>query len=179
MIKFGAAESDLEPVTRSDRTAAVLAVLLLGLAFVGCGSSRSDSSTSAGLGPESPYFQQLAAAAAVAPLKRKSFPSLMDREASATEYRRTATKIEVFLAEVRAYLRRLEAIEPPPGCAFFPRQMERVWRASIPAYEGAIPLYRRGEREGIKLYWLRAYRLLEPLTAPLAALDGRKRQPCA
>jgi hypothetical protein len=177
LIKFGVAASDLGPVTRSIRTAAVLAALLLGLAFVGCGSSRSDSSTAAGLGPESPYFQQLAAAAA--PLKGKSIPSPMDREASAAEYRRTATRLEGFLAEVRAYLRRLEAIEPPPGCDLFQRRMERAWRASIPAYEGAIPLYRRGEKELIERYWLRAYRLLEPLTAPMAALDGSKRLPCA
>jgi hypothetical protein len=177
LIKFGAAASDLGPVTRSDCTVAVLAALLLALAFVGCGSSRSDSSTPAGLGPESPYFQQLAAAAA--PMKGRSIPSLMDRAASAAEYRRTATRLEGFLAEVRAYLRRLEAIEPPPGCGLFQRRMERAWRASIPAYEGAIPLYRRGEKEHIERYWLRAHQLLEPLTAPLAALDSRERLPCA
>jgi hypothetical protein len=115
---------------------------------------------------------------AIAPPENSPATRLLNRTTEAGEYRRAAVALESVIPELRAYVRRLEDVDPPPACARFHRQVERVQRASIRLYTRALPLYRKDDDELVQTFMLRAAKILDPIIAPVLALDGADRLPC-
>jgi hypothetical protein len=115
---------------------------------------------------------------AAAPLEKSHARDLVNRTTAAGEYPQAAAAFEVFLPEMRTYLRHLEAIDPPASCLDTQRNLERMTRASIQIFKGALPLYRHNKGALLKSYMERAEIVLQPIKNPVEALDGRDRLPC-
>lgn len=152
--------------------------LFSGAILLGCGSdhSASDPPAKRNLGPHAAYFRQVKVAAA--PLVMSRAAKAMNEAGKAEQLGRMASTTEAFLSELRAYVRRLEAIHPPPPCAAFHKDLERVERVSIQIFAEALPLYRRKERGLLKIHERRAQRRLQAVRAPLRPFEGTKKLPC-
>jgi hypothetical protein len=148
-------------------------VFLLTLAMLGCGSSGV---TEKAQPHYEGYLKELERAAA--PLGAGRGEDLVDKTTASGEYRRAARAFEVFLPEYRAYLRRLQAIDPPAPCRGIQRELERLTRVGIETFEGALPLYRRDDQALLKAYLQRAEQIISPIKKPVEALDGLDRLPC-
>jgi hypothetical protein len=145
--------------------------LLGALLLFGCGGDQSKASTAT---RHQRYFQELKKAAA--PLLHRAAVRAVNRTTAAGEYPQAARAFEAYLPELRAYLKRLERLKPPPSCRSLQAALERVQRSSIQIFTGALPLYRQNLGGLLRVYMQRAQEVLAPTLRRLKSYDTKA--PC-
>lgn len=158
-------------VTGLSRASLGLAIGLLALLGIGCGSSHSETATRESEFARHPrYFKALRAISA--PLGHNAASAALNRKAAAGENPQAARAGETLLPELRVFLRKLKRLAPPPQCAPAQTALEKLERANVYLLEGVLPLYRHNQVHLIRVYERHARRIIGPIQARREQLEG-------